>query len=88
MVVTVAFLTGSSNYQSMLKTESAKASTWNGCDTSLCGAATCARINAYESAHAMGIAYAVIVSLAGAALLPLSFLINANRIEELQLLEK
>jgi len=81
MIVTVAFVTGSSSYQSTLQPEAASTFTWQSCTASLCGAATCARITAYQSAHAMSIAYAVIGSLLGAGLLPLSFLINANRIE-------
>lgn len=88
MVVTVAFLTGGSSYQTMLKTEAAKTTTWDNCTKSLCGAAVCSRLNAYEAAHNMALSLAVIGSVLGLMLLPLSNIINSNRIEQLQLLEK
>ena len=88
MVVTIAFVIGGGTYQSLLKAEMASPSTWDNCTASLCGAATCARLSAYSAAHSMSVAFAVIGSLLGTALVPLSLLINSNRIEQLQLLEK
>lgn len=88
MVVTIAFVVGGGSYQSLLKAEMASPSTWDNCAASLCGAATCARLSAYSAAHSMSVAFAVIGSLLGTALVPLSLLINSNRIEQLQLLEK
>jgi hypothetical protein len=81
LIVTIAFLAGGSDYQMDLRTSIADQSTWDVCNTNLCNAATCARLNAYSAAHKMGISYAVLGGLLGIALMPLSYIINSNRIE-------
>jgi hypothetical protein len=80
LVVTIAFLTGSGDYQDGMERQIGQASVWDACNSNICNAATCARLRSYQSAHSMGIAFAVLGSLLGAALIPISYLLNSNRI--------
>ena len=50
------------------------------CPSTFCSAADCGRLNSYKSTVNMQIAYCVIVSLVGAIMFPLAYIVNFNRI--------
>lgn len=54
------------------------------CINSFCSAADCGRLNSYKSAVNMEIAQCVLVSIFGALSFPLAYLVNFNRIQNLE----